>query len=166
MARPSRSMPVLPKIVAYWAAEDRAAIFPNLAAHWIGWSEPFCFRCGWLVPLADPYAPASWSVANGWLEKAHLVDFCVGGPNTEDNLVPLCTLCHRFMPELIEDQQRAIDWVNAGEPNGMWQMATDAKWAGGEQKRFPGRSVFLRFRLWFDELVSRELARELALEAA
>lgn len=122
----TRTMPNLMKVRLHWSRlpqEEREAIFPNLYSHWIGWGEPFCFRCRWLAPCEDD---GNWLHARGWLERAHLQDRCVGGPNTPENLVPLCPLCHHDMPPF-DTREEAIKWINEGKKrHWLWQMCTDS----------------------------------------
>jgi hypothetical protein len=124
-------MPSLAKITDYWAdAAETAAVLPSLAAHSIGWGEPFCFGCGWLAPVSD--GPNAWRLqqVSGWLERAHLVGHFLGGSSEPDNLVPLCHFCHEDMPELIEDRSVALAWVDERRSlvprEDLWQMFTDA----------------------------------------
>jgi len=121
-----RAMPTLLGVVTHWMeACDTIDLFPHLKAHWIGWGEPFCFRCGWLAPIAD------WidHRAGGWLERAHLQDRCLGGPDEPSNIVPLCIPCHDAMPDLL-DRDTAIAWVAAPHSEvaypRLWQGFTDA----------------------------------------
>lgn len=158
-----RRMPTLTAVADYWRAEGRADIFPELISHFIGWGEPFCFRCGWLVP-EPPEAPDGmkvWRSATGWLERAHLHERFSGGFDAPENLVPLCNLCHRQMPQLIRHRDDAITWINgrcADRTNPWWQIATDDRWGGENFTRFPGRSVFYGFRLHVDAVVRERLA--------
>lgn len=180
MPRPpaARNMPSLPKIVDYWSTEQHSDVFPNLAARALGWGEPFCFRCGWLSPLpakaingteAKPTNP--WKYARGWLQRAHLAEKFTGGPDTVDNLVPMCSLCHRQMPEAIASREVAIAWINSwasASRNILWQGATDALWGGEKFEAFPGTGNFLLLRMQIDEYErdARAQAKAFAATAA
>jgi hypothetical protein len=122
-----RGMPTLYGIVQYWRGRY-GEVFPNLKASYIGWGEPFCFRCGWLAPVDDTQATlaAVWNSARGWLDRAHLQDLALGGSNGPENLVPLCRQCHDIM-DPYESRAEAIAYVNDGIPaDSWWQMHTDA----------------------------------------
>jgi len=120
--------PSLDNIASYWE-QHFSDVFPNLEATRIGWREPFCFRCSWLVPAPDPYASRKWNTARGWLERAHLLDFSSGGSNLAHNLVPLCLFCHKIMPPF-DDYIKALKWVRDGPSveDHYWQIYTDTHW--------------------------------------
>lgn len=161
--RTCRNMPSLTRIAKYWSANRNADVFPNLESHLIGWGEPFCFRCGWLVPLPEEPKANAWLHAAGWLDRAHLVDRFLNGADEPENIVPLCTICHRRMPEMFHQRDEAIAWVNEGETNDLtwWQMATDSIWGEERFCVFPGRAAFLDTRIRFDEAVRRLLTEQL-----
>lgn len=149
-------MPRLSRVMEYWR-EQYAPIFPDLAAHWIGWGEPFCFRCGWLAPVDDtrPTLAEVWDSARGWLERAHLHDLGLGGPNTPENLVPLCRNCHDMMPAF-EDRASAIAYVaNGPEKSGWWQLHTDAIF--GSESLSPQRKTKLMRELYLRFVESERL---------
>lgn len=155
-----RSMPTLNAIVNYWR-QDEYATFPKIRAYWIGWAEPFCFRCGWITPSPAPYASTSWSTATGWLERAHLQDRCSGGSDEASNIIPLCGMCHRAMPEYEkeEDRERALAWIRAGQAiplDTLWQIATDAAWSNENWRPFPGINAVRRLRHYVGEVVRSE----------
>lgn len=161
MRAAGRSMPTLSKIALYWA--DNAEPFPNLAGHALGWGEPFCFRCGWLAPIPDVAPPANdpWKYGKGWLERAHLADHALGGPDVVANIVPMCHVCHQSMPLGFTTTQSAVDWVNAWDPGGrniFWQRATDAQWGGEKYRPIPGVKAVISFRLAVDERLREALA--------
>lgn len=144
-------MPRADEIIDYWR-EDAAELLPGLNAHWIGWGEPFCFRCGWLVPLPEPYVATTWNAVGGWLERAHLIDHCIGGSNDPDNLVMLCGFCHDAMPQLIETVAEGLAWVEKRPlPDMLWQVATDARYGEERWVKYPGRRDMRLFRQWFEE---------------
>lgn len=138
-------MPVMDKLAAYWVAHWEG-VFPDLTAAVIGWGEPFCFRCGWLAPVPGNGRAGAWRHANGWLERAHLQDHMTGGGNEFDNIVPLCAICHRAMPDFAHSRDDAIAWVKAQQHNSCldwWQSRTDALWNGENYIPFPGRMTFI-----------------------
>jgi hypothetical protein len=155
-----RRMASMDRVVAYWqeAAPER---LPGLRSELSGWGEPFCFRCGWLAPLRDPYVGTDdWRVVGGWLERAHLMDHAAGGSGEPDNLVPLCYLCHRQMPEH-DDADSALGWVAAGEPCCMfWQVFTDHTF-GSENytEHRPDARWLVAKRLELSEKVAAEMTR-------
>jgi hypothetical protein len=174
-----RAMPTLPRIADYWAAGDNSSVFPDLESRAIGWGEPFCFRCGWLSPLPESVIDGTvekpedpWSYASGWLQRAHLAEKSIGGADTADNLVPMCSLCHRQMSsELNRDQ--AIAWINAWDRaagNIFWQQATDRTWGAASYRPFVGTGDFLLLRMQVDDFErkaraeAREYARSFAAE--
>jgi 5-methylcytosine-specific restriction endonuclease McrA len=167
-------MPTLTAIVEYWKTDRTAEAFPNLRAHVIGWNNPHCFRCGWLTPLPGKDEKPSkrarpvWQFAAGWLQKAHLAERFSGGPDLAENLVPMCSLCHRQMPALIGNRDTAIAWINSWDPaaaDADWQIATDYAWGGDRYREFPGTKAFLNWRLRIDDL-KRRLAADPRLFAA
>lgn len=135
-------------IIDYWREAARE-VFPNIRAHWTGWGEPFCFRCGWLAPLPDARVLNRWDFVGGWLELAHLHDFSGGGPTEPANIVPLCELCHHAMPEYPDGPEKAIAWVAAGQPiscSKWWQDATDLRWGGDSfWVPYPGWTALYRY---------------------
>jgi len=130
----------LDAIAQFWE-DSGSKHFPLLAAVAKDWSNPFCFRCGWHAPQPDEPSLRPWTRANGWLERAHLHDRSGGGPNTADNLVPLCGLCHRYMPEFPDSREPAIEWARSQEHSGCprwWQRKTDELFGGSRFIRNPG----------------------------
>lgn len=141
MSQPKpRASNTLPQVVAYWR-EHWEDVFPDLTAALYSWNEPFCFRCGWLAPVRP--SRGAWSRIGGWLERAHLQDFSGGGADEPSNIVPLCMLCHRGMPEFPDSRDAAVAWVKAQGHRCRhrgWQLFTNAVWTG---VRSPGRMVFV-----------------------
>lgn len=132
MAQPSRrrQMPTLLAIVEWWT-EQRPDTLQLRSAH-VGYGEPFCFRCGWLVPYGDdlPEHPSRafvWKRAMRWLDRAHLIDHCNDGLDDVQNLAALCALCHAEMPSFSPGQEsEAVAWVREGRRRvGQWQLVTD-----------------------------------------
>lgn len=134
-------MPKLSAIANYWGGLPvlvQLDVFPEMRARWIGWGEPFCFRCGWLAPVPDAAAvpfrdprtaiAKAWDRASGWLERAHLQDHALGGSADASNLVPLCPLCHEDQP-MCKTRAEAIAFVNtpsrAAALIGVQQVYTD-----------------------------------------
>lgn len=141
-------MPNLEKVAIHWI-DAAPSVFPNLHALIVGWSEPSCFRCGWLAPMPQMSPAKPWQTATGWLERAHLQDHALDGRDTPENLVPLCPLCHSVMPSFA-DPALAIDWVKRGQPltcDWWWQWATDGRYGGDGFTAYPGFSAFRRFYL-------------------
>lgn len=144
-----RRMPSLFQIAEFWKG-NHASHLPDLLTG-RDLARPFCFRCGWRVPTWDTPMDdkAVWRYASGWLERAHLQDHSSGGPDTADNLVPLCTLCHRIMPEFpfAEDIPEALAWVR-GELHmscpRWWQSETNALWSSDQPLQFVGSDEFFR----------------------
>jgi HNH endonuclease len=104
----TRSMPAMNTIAAYWSrgftSTDRAEeVFGSkFTARYIGWGEPFCFGCGWLAPVNDDQSCAkSWRSAGMWLDRAHIIPVMLGGDDECDNLIPLCSTCHRQIDKRI-----------------------------------------------------------------
>jgi hypothetical protein len=78
MSRPPRISCDPRRVVAYWHA--RGEPFP------VDLDWPACFACGREV--------TAWRQ----LERAHLIDRICDGLDGPQNLVMLCSLCHRMMP--------------------------------------------------------------------
>src|SRR5262245_28203264 len=100
-ARPRRSMPSLRKIVAHWREMGPFVVDDH----------PHCFACRQPAPVDD------WADARGWLERAHLIDRVFGGLDGPQNLVLLCSLCHRLQPAFKPCdgvRYEAFGWVLAG----------------------------------------------------
>lgn len=136
-------------VIDYWSSRGAPTQdLPHLASHWIGWEEPFCFRCGWMPPPRP--ALRGWQGTGGWLEQAHLVDRFIGGPDVPENLVPLCFLCHDAMPDLFTLRSAALQWISLAthpmpEP-GAWQMFTDGSIPRLRLSGKGHRSTMLRLR--------------------
>lgn len=153
----TRRRPQITKVIDHWRLHD-PEVFPDSHAFWIGWGEPFCFRCGWLPPLPEEWNGDPWVAVGGWLELAHLHDHCAGGPDEPANLVPLCAICHRIMPDFPDGPKRAIEWVRASQPISgpwWWQMATDGRWGGDRYVPYPGWTALYRCFVWAGEVVAR-----------
>lgn len=104
----SFGLPSLWEIAWYW--------------HGLGEQDPFC------IDLSRPACAGCGRVSAGldqrqfkhrWaacrLERGHLVNACLYGPATVENLVPLCWLCNRNMPYFDQGQyQDAVSWVLGG----------------------------------------------------
>jgi hypothetical protein len=144
-------------VIAYWR-QHAPEVFPDIHASFIGWGEPFCFRCGWLAPLPEEITKSPWVAVGGWLELAHLHDHCAGGPDKPANLVPLCARCHRAMPEFKDGPEAAIAWVRDPQPISCpwwWQAATDGRWGDVRFVRYPGWAALHRLFVRAHELVER-----------
>lgn len=154
-----RQMPTITEIVAHWRRrlESNPNDWPEHRSWWIGFGEPFCFRCGWLAPVIDGRA-TSWNEARHWLDRAHIIDRCDGGLDAAQNVVPLCQLCHDDMPGFVAGQEQAATaWLRhpPERPHAdLWQMWTTAR--GPQHGR--GRGGLARERGRFLEVVVRELA--------
>lgn len=150
MRQPMASMA---EIVKYWA--ESGELHDEHKSHYIGWGEPFCFRCGWLSP-EPTHDAVPWRRMAGWLDRAHLKDDAFGGSGEPKNLVPLCALCHRHMPEF-DDRADALAWVQSGEHRPwLWQAATDARWGGDRWQSFPGPKAFFGLYLEIADLMQQE----------
>lgn len=106
-AGPPRKVPTLWVIASHWATREVFRFDLEL---------PCCFGCGYVADCKDDPAPkVQWNSAAGQLERAHLVDRCAGGLDGPQNVVPLCSPCHRVMPVFdIGEGPDAIEWVKAG----------------------------------------------------
>ena len=148
-----------PTLIDYWS-KNYADTFPNLPAAVTGWAEPFCFRCGWLAPTRETEGRHAWTGVGGWLEKAHLHDFSGAGADHASNIVPLCMLCHRRMPDFPDSRDEAAAWVSEQGHRGCpmwWQVRTDSIWMGDSP---------VGPRTFANEFVKWASYRESALETA
>jgi 5-methylcytosine-specific restriction endonuclease McrA len=94
--RPPRQIPSLTLIAAF---------------HGLG-PVPHCVRC-------RRTAPGSWRAASRHLERAHIIDRIFDGLDTEQNLLPLCSSCHRAQPGFRPGEEvRALLWF--GRPAHPW----------------------------------------------
>ncbi|MET7671140.1 HNH endonuclease [Micromonospora luteifusca] len=155
-------MPTLYGIVQYWRGSYEE-VFPSLEAAYIGWGEPFCFRCGWLAPVDDTQAtPAeTWNSARGWLDRAHLQDLALGGSNGPENLVPLCRQCHDIM-DPCDSRAEGIAYVNDGIPvDSWWQMHTDAVFRSEANLDVPYKTKIMRdvYTRWVEQMRMIEAAK-------
>lgn len=140
-----REMASMETVVEHWKTAGSSTL-PLLSVAARDWNRPFCFRCGWRMPLPYGDIQRPWKFVAGWLERAHLHDHSGGGSGSADNLVPLCQLCHRTMPEFPTSAEPAIAWVSRQEHNccaRWWQKATDAVWGGENFKPYPGLTLVL-----------------------
>jgi hypothetical protein len=106
--RPRRSVPTLWKLAEYWATRD---VFEVHSA------DPHCFACQRSFDYDEAVSHrAKWNALNRYLERAHLFDRWRGGLDGPQNVVPLCRVCHRLMPEFFHegDHVEAILWVQQG----------------------------------------------------
>ncbi len=152
----SRQMPSWAVIIEHWI--EHGGDLPWLKARFIGWGEPFCFACGWLAPVTDngvprdEYVRRMWERAASWLDRAHLHDRCLGGPDTPHNIAPLCHLCHDEMTRLVDSPstEYGLEWVATHKNcDPIWQLYTDEFLTG---KR-ASRSTTYRARARFAELM-------------
>ncbi len=122
--RPRDRMPSLGEIFLHWYDAKFAEVKAVEKIRDI--AEPWCFRCGWVAPstfnperLQEKYPDLSddrmlgpiWDHAHGWLERCHLWDHVEGGPESVDNLVPMCVACHRHQP-ICETREAGLLYVN------------------------------------------------------
>lgn len=79
-------------IIDYWSKRIDECGFA------IDWAEAgeLCWRCG----------------SNSKLERCHIVPHSLGGPDTPENLVLLCSFCHYEAPN-VKDQDFFWDWLKA-----------------------------------------------------
>jgi hypothetical protein len=186
-------MPSLAAIEKHWECLDRdelKAIFPDHGVFGIGWGEPFCFRCGWLAPVADYPAverrlkragklkgldecavrnrvyDATWNGAGGWLQRAHLRDHCHGGAETPDNIVPMCLSCHDHMPDC-RTRDEGLAYVNEDALVSIFlQMLTDRDGPQAETDLGVKERRYWRYVRHSHEVAIRVLTEQLVAAAA
>ena len=120
-SRPRDPMPSLGAIFLHWFDRDFAELKTQRLRDV---TDPWCFRCGWLAPTVfartreknpdltgTAMVGAAWDDAHGWLTRCHLWDHAEGGPETADNLVPMCCACHRVQPPC-GSREDGISYVN------------------------------------------------------
>lgn len=104
--RPWRRMPTLWELAAYWAP---------LGVFEVEVEDPHCFGCALVVDLFPGEPSERWQAGRVLLDRAHLVDRAAGGLDGPQNVVPLCTRCHRAMPSFGAGRgPDAIEWVRSG----------------------------------------------------
>jgi hypothetical protein len=89
------TVPTKWEIAKHWATHpDRFTYAPRM----YDLGEPCCFACGWYSQYWDKHtAQASWERAT--LERAHIVPASMGGPDVAENLLLLCSPCHKEAPD-------------------------------------------------------------------
>jgi HNH endonuclease len=107
----ARTMPTTWSVVSYWLPQEVFEIDPY---------QPGCFICGLEDSRHCRYGEADqprqrWLKVGGGLQRAHLVARFKGGPDAVENLIMLCQMCHKMMPNFA-DRQAAIDWALSGIP--------------------------------------------------
>jgi hypothetical protein len=71
-----------------------------------------------LADAGEAWERQRWNRAD--LERAHLITRVYDGLDGPQNLAPLCSLCHRFMPNFEPGQeQSALDYVRNGGFHGL-----------------------------------------------
>ncbi len=72
---------------------------------------PYCVKCEYCEGT-------TWQSAQGWLERAHIIDRTYGGLDIEPNLLPLCAHCHRHQPAFKNGEEaEALAWFKTvGDP--------------------------------------------------
>ncbi len=103
-ARPSRVMPSLWQMAEYWYLRDD--VFD------VDLRNPHCFGCGDTAWSFAATLKLRWNDAARKLERAHLVARVFDGLDGVQNMVPLCSLCHRYQPD--SDGAEAVSWIQAG----------------------------------------------------
>lgn len=134
-----RRMPTLYRIQKFWLRVDtrryQLGLDPIYPSNFEDDGEPSCAACGWRVPasverdLPDNPTESDWKMvwrhAEKWLDRAHLMDRSLGGPDIRANLVPMCHVCHDDMPPF-DTRADALKWI-ASRPHcpPWWQLATE-----------------------------------------
>jgi hypothetical protein len=85
-------------IVAWWRDHYPEA-WPDHPQQY-DWNELLCWAC----------ERQHGDLSANTLERSHLMDHALGGPDEPSNLVLLCHKCNRFMPSF-GDRLAALDWV-------------------------------------------------------
>jgi hypothetical protein len=74
--------------------------------------EPSCFACGYYdVKWDNPRVGAEKRWNNSGLERAHIVADKIGGADSPENMLLLCTRCHRQAP-MTNDPRIIITWAS------------------------------------------------------
>ncbi|MGW7053149.1 HNH endonuclease [Streptomyces sp. NPDC054887] len=90
-------------IAQHWAASAQRHTF---APRMYDLGEPCCFACGWYSERWDKgSARINWERAT--LERAHIVPSSLGGSDEADNLILLCSPCHKESPDWPDPREMA-----------------------------------------------------------
>ncbi|HEU4737876.1 MAG TPA: HNH endonuclease signature motif containing protein [Solirubrobacterales bacterium] len=100
------------KIAEYWLGTEEGPLrYPNNPAL-MDFGEPHCFACG---------EPGNWPEGQLWslwnqsrLERCHLVPRMLGGADSPENLVLLCSECHHDAPD-VGDPSYMLGWMTKRE---------------------------------------------------
>jgi hypothetical protein len=109
-------MPSLHGIFAYWHARPGEAgeLFGDHVGAMMRQGLFCCFGC--TRPTSDHGVRGTLQA--GDYERAHLQDACLKGPNTPENLAPLCHVCHSRMTDHFSGCRRCaaewVKWLNGG----------------------------------------------------
>ncbi len=156
-----RGMPTLYGIVQYWRGRY-GEVFPNLQASYVGWGEPFCFRCGWLAPVDDTQTTlAAFGTPPEAGLTAHTCRTWPSVVNGPENLVPLCRQCHDIM-DPCESRAEAIAYVNDGIlADSWWQIHTDAVFGSEANLGVPRKTKIMRdtYTRWVEQMRVMEAAK-------
>lgn len=96
-------------VIAKWW-RDHPDEWPELNDK-VDWDEPSCWACGWLAAVdGEPNDTFAKAWQNSYLVRCHLADHWLGGPDSSENLVLLCRMCHNVMPSF-DSRVEALRWV-------------------------------------------------------
>ena len=112
MCKQKRKMPKR-SVIAKWWREHYHEEWPDMPQA-LDWDEPMCWGCGWPpsgCDTRDTFAQR-WNAVP--LTRCHLKDHWEGGPDTPENIVLMCHLCHSVMPPF-NDRDEALRWVREAD---------------------------------------------------
>lgn len=103
-------LPKLWQIVTYWLGRDMFVYNGHPGT-------PHCFACGWYFRVEGDTDEERWNGASRYLDRGHIVNWCRGGLDQVQNLVPLCRFCNMVMPIFgPEEWPAAFMWIEDGGP--------------------------------------------------
>lgn len=102
------SLPSRYEIAKYWIeGEGRNSLYVKV----YDTGEPICFACGYHAEYWDRHKLSEEKWNKSSLDRAHIKPKSLGGSDTVDNLVLLCSRCHKEAPDYV-DSKEMLNWIS------------------------------------------------------